>query len=61
MQTERRPASEIDSKFDDLRSFVERRDTPKRPLRDRKYPQRSSPAADSGLLRELREAPGHLD
>jgi len=61
MQTKRHPAAEFDRKLDRLSGSSHRPDTPKRPVADPKNPKHPRSTVDSGLLRELREALGHLD
>jgi hypothetical protein len=61
MQTKRHPAAEFDRKLGRLSGSSRRPETPKRPLADHKNPKHPSSTVDSGLLRELKETPGHLD
>lgn len=61
MQTKRHPETDFDLKSDHLSRVAQHPERQHRPVPDRKSPERSSAAADGGLLRELRETPGHLD
>jgi hypothetical protein len=61
MQTKRHPAAEFDRKLDRLSGSSHRPDTPKRPVTDPKNPKHPRSTVDSGLLRELKETPRHLD
>jgi hypothetical protein len=61
MQTTRHPASNVDRKSEHLSRLSRHPEKQRRPVPERKSPDRSSATAGSGLLRELKETPGHLD
>jgi hypothetical protein len=61
MQTKRHPELDFDLKSDHLSRVAQHPERQHRAVPDRKSPERSNAAADGGLLRELRETPGHLD
>ena len=61
MQTKRRAAPDLDQKPEHLSRLSQSPEGQRRALPERKSPDRSSASAGSGLLRELRETPRHLD
>jgi hypothetical protein len=62
MQTTRHPASDFDPKSEQLNRLARHPERQgRRPMPDRKSPDPSSATTDSGLLRELKETPRHLD
>jgi hypothetical protein len=61
MQTKRHQASDSDLKSDHSSRLAPQPENQHPPVPDRKSPDGPSAATGSGLLRELKETPRHLD